>query len=314
MSKMISALRLLARPREFAYRFGRNLRAARLRMAKDRLFAYRAACGHLFVCDPSAPTSVHLYLERGRHEENDESLCSAWLERGDTVVDAGANNGQFSFLFAGVVGKEGRVIAIEGAPETAGRLGRCAAWAGLTQIEVENACLGESAGETGFMVADAPGAGDVFQSMKLEPWRKGYKEIRVRSIAMDGLLASKGIGEDEVALWKMDIQGAEPLALRGAQRMLGGPNPPLCLFEVSPRDLREFGCSPKDIWEWFPLERFDLYVSVNPMREFKGKSGFVRLHSPQSHAWDDLSNLVAVPKSGHYAKRQEKISRILSMA
>src|SRR5450755_115400 len=50
-----------------------------------------------------------------------EPNLSAWIERrlstGDVFVDVGANVGYFTLLAAGVVGKTGKVVAIEPMPE-----------------------------------------------------------------------------------------------------------------------------------------------------------------------------------------------------
>ena len=56
---------------------------------------------------------------------------------------------------------------------------------------------------------------------------------------------------------KMDIEGAEPLALQGAERMLKEGNPPVWLLEMN-RALRHYGYTEEGLQDWLGERGYDL--------------------------------------------------------
>ncbi|MBV0913480.1 FkbM family methyltransferase [Anianabacter salinae] len=144
------------------------------------------------------------------------SLVEARLAPGDTVVDAGANIGALTVAFARKVGSAGAVVAVEMMPETAACLRRNLA---LNKVEdrvrVVESALSSVAGETvnarvpeGLFgqasIADAANAG------------QAVRQITVRTTTLDDVTEVIG----DIALLKLDLEGAEPMALRGAVKTL----------------------------------------------------------------------------------------------
>jgi FkbM family methyltransferase len=129
---------------------------------------------------------------------------------GDTVVDVGAGIGTETLSFARQVGPAGRVLAIEAHPAVFGCLARMCRLNGLAHV-VPVACAASDAPGELFMtdldrhisntVLDGNGAG-----------------VAVPARTLDDLCAEHGIAT--IDLLKMNIEGAETAALRGARRML----------------------------------------------------------------------------------------------
>jgi FkbM family methyltransferase len=132
------------------------------------------------------------------------------VQEGDVCVDAGANIGYFSLLFAQRVAPSGKVIAIEAAPDTARRLRanvELNGAAGIVDV-VEAACAPQK-GETTFYLHPR------FDGMsRLSPPAKGnYRRImgtwKPVTVTADTLTSIVGADAQRVSFIKVDIEGAE---------------------------------------------------------------------------------------------------------
>jgi FkbM family methyltransferase len=138
------------------------------------------------------------------------------LRKGATFVDAGANIGFFTVLAAGIVGEAGRVFAIEMMPETVSRLrkhvsaNRCGG-----TVTVFEAAISDRSGQTVRAIMPETKFGRA--SIVLEPTYERERHVTVVSKTFDELMnAFKG----HIDLIKMDLEGAEDMALKGATRTL----------------------------------------------------------------------------------------------
>jgi hypothetical protein len=68
---------------------------------------------------------------------------------------------------------------------------------------------------------------------------------------------------------KMDIEGAEFSALKGAKNMLSASNPPVWLVEINPEQLRKFGCSPVDIKDFFKEYNYSFYTYNSDLKSLE---------------------------------------------
>jgi FkbM family methyltransferase len=129
---------------------------------------------------------------------------------GDVVVDVGAGTGAETYLFASLVGQSGRLYAIEAHPTTYAQLERtCAA---NRRDNVVPAHLA---------VADAPGDINISDDAKhiANTVIGGGHGLRVPADTLDRFVEQRGIGR--IDFLKMNIEGAERLALRGMQKAIG---------------------------------------------------------------------------------------------
>ena len=133
------------------------------------------------------------------------------LKPGDTFVDAGANIGFFTILASKLVGPGGKVIAVEMMPDTAAILHRHIARNACDNVTVvENALARTSDEELRATVNDGRfGMASIVSG-------QGARSITVRTRTLDDILSDVG----RVALMKMDLEGAELLALQGALSVL----------------------------------------------------------------------------------------------
>jgi FkbM family methyltransferase len=150
---------------------------------------------------------------------------------GMTVWDVGANVGLFAFAAAFAAGPSGRVLAVEADGWLAGLVERSAreAPAAYAPVEVRAAAVSDTVGTVTFCIAERGRAGNHLESVPGSTQTGGTREVRqVPAVTLDSLLT----GSAAPHLVKIDVEGAELLCLRGAERLLGEVRPAV-ICEVS---------------------------------------------------------------------------------
>jgi FkbM family methyltransferase len=150
------------------------------------------------------------------------------LSPGDVFYDLGANVGFFTLLAARLVGPHGAIVAFEPDPRNAETLRANMARNGFSHVTVVEQGVSDRSDTLRFNVADST------MSRLAE---EGEDGIDVPVTSLDAYLA-------EVAraptLVKMDIEGAEVAALRGAARMIADHAPEIiCEVHGTEAEVRE---------------------------------------------------------------------------
>jgi len=195
----------------------RRLPAGRYRamnLAPLRRGAFQArlpaeAGGWRYACDLRDMISREVFFTGG-YGPQETALLRAILRPGRTFVDVGANWGYFSLLAAHLVGAGGRVVAVEADPRLHARLAGNLAANELERVAAPAVAAAAAEG-TLELAGHDPDAGNWGVSSLVGP-RTG-RTFTVRARALDDVLDDAGMGR--VDLLKMDIEGAEELALRG---------------------------------------------------------------------------------------------------
>ncbi|MDG4808279.1 FkbM family methyltransferase [Micromonospora sp. WMMD1120] len=161
-------------------------------------------------------TVVNTYLcpitpEQQDREAEDYSLHDYRIQPGDTVVDCGAGVGGEVRLFSRLVGPSGKVVAIEAHPRTFGCLRRSIQLNGLTNVVPVECALVE---EPGTVHLDDDQEGHISNGLTTDL----AHSVAVTGRTLEELFTSLGI--ERVDLLKMNIEGAELPALRGASGAL----------------------------------------------------------------------------------------------
>lgn len=155
-------------------------------------------------------------------------LAERYIQPGDTVIDGGANSGIFTCAF-GALGA--RVHAFEPLPSIREHLDRNIALNGLEhRADVVPAAISDTPGEA---VMDL-GAGAVAASIVR---RRGGEEVTVKVESLDHYAQTADLGP--VSFIKLDIEGAEGAALRGAKELIARDRPVICLEAWKPEDVAE---------------------------------------------------------------------------
>jgi FkbM family methyltransferase len=166
------------------------------------------------------------------------------------VVDVGANIGIYSGFLSRCVGPTGLVHSFEPSPDNFRRLS--AATRALSNVRLTQAAVGERSGECKLYVSD-----------KLNVDYRAYKAdgdsrraVSTQMVALDDYFKSG----QRVDLIKMDIQGYELHASRGAQRVLQENTGINLLLEFWPAGLEQAGVSWEGLVEM--LQGFSMELTL----------------------------------------------------
>jgi FkbM family methyltransferase len=232
---------------------------------------------------PGNETSHVLFLT-GLYEPNEFLWLDRFLAPGMTVIDGGANIGLYTLYAARRVGPAGTVLAIEPSQRDFDRLTEHVRLTRLRNVRCRRLALSRAPGRGQLRVAAEWNAGHntlgEFGYETTELVR--VEEVKVR--ALDAIVADEGL--QRVDLIKLDIEGAEYDALRGAEATIRRFRPAI-LVELADRTLRHQGAHSGQIWDFLEGRGYTLY-------------GFdanrARLQPAARKPKYDSENLVAVPR------------------
>lgn len=202
--------------------------------------------GYVLFADPQDAQIGMPLQARQSHEPHVEHFLRGFLQAGDVVLDVGANIGSLAMLAAACVGANGRVIAVEPIERNRRLLARSAQANGFDWVEVVAAAASDAAGEIDLRThpltsnsARPAASGELLRDER-------GRTVRVPGVVLDHLFA----GLQRLDLVKIDIEGMEPLALRGFERGLERLRPVL-LSEFHPWAIeRASGSPPIDYLHW----------------------------------------------------------------
>jgi FkbM family methyltransferase len=196
----------------------------------------RLGTGALIYYQGTSEPQIALFLRR-------------FLRRGMTFYDIGAHLGEYTIMAAQVVGRQGHVHAFEPNPELFRALSSSVRRNGFSQCTVNRLAVGNANGEVTLNVTGDPALGWISMSAHDESAGQAETEVaptfEVPMATLDTYWRRSGSGP--VDLVKMDIEGAELLALGGATELLSQRSSPVLVFECLPNLLGRFGHTYKDI-------------------------------------------------------------------
>jgi len=160
------------------------------------------------------------------HYEPLLNFGSSLLTRGGVALDLGANQGIYTCAFGSAVGPEGRVVSVEPIPRQVDRLETNTKLNGWSHVKVVSGAISDTVGEIDLRMNHGDTAASiVWGSTDTD------KVIRVKTRTIDEIVAGEKL--PKVDFIKIDVEGAEMLALRGAVQTLRSFRPILSI-ETSP--------------------------------------------------------------------------------
>jgi FkbM family methyltransferase len=153
-------------------------------------------------------------------------LVRSLLEPADTVVDVGANLGEYTLIAARRVGPAGRVFAFEPHPGNNRLLTRSIETNGLANVDVFPFALSDARGQAFLDVSSGSHSG----LARLTDSDGSGGNVAVACETLDTVRDRERI--PRVALLKIDVEGFEPAVLRGAERTLTEDRPAV-FFEAN---------------------------------------------------------------------------------
>jgi FkbM family methyltransferase len=199
--------------------------------------------GYSFDCclrDQSARTVFFT----GCHARQEIAFLRGTLLQGMTFVDVGANWGLFSLIAAHLVGAGGHIVALEPDPRIFAMLQANVKRNKLSQIVIHRDAAADSDARM-ILAAHDQSDGNWAISRLVGERTDGQPSFVVNTRRVDELLDEAGIGS--VDLLKMDVEGAEDLALTGMTVGLKEHRYQRIIMELHPPQLAERGRTTSEI-------------------------------------------------------------------
>ena len=188
----------------------------------------------------------------GKFEPETIAIFRSCLKEGMTVIDIGANLGYFTVIAASRVGSSGKVFSYEPNPHNFGLLERNIAANRFRNVTAIPIALSNCTGTRELFFGDN-------QTTHSFSDKRGTG--RSESVVTDTLDNSlKAFGYSRIDIIKMDIEGAEPLALEGMGETIARNPALIIIFEFHPNAIKRLGYSPLKFLETF--ERLGFSMSV----------------------------------------------------
>lgn len=188
-------------------------------------------------CYPQSASASNVMYFGDHYEFHEMVFVRRLLRPGDAFIDGGANIGTYSLLAGGIVGPEGRVDAFEPDPLAAARLRENVALNQLVNTQIHQVALSDVPGRIKFVQG-----WDV--SNRVASLDDGDRDtVEVDAVRLDDVLPP----DVRYVMGKLDLEGAELAALRGATDHLRAQNPPVWLFEGFENQLARLGATKEEL-------------------------------------------------------------------
>ena len=185
--------------------------------------------------DPVASGAVAL----GVYERYESEIFRSKVKPGMTIIDIGANLGYYTAIASRLTGDKGLVIAFEPEPNFFKLLSRNISRNNLNNVACFELAIAEKNGLTDlYLSSENKGHNSIIRSEELKT------SVMVKTTTLDDFLVSQKSAKVDII--KMDIEGAEILALEGMRETLT-KHLPLLFLEFSPHSIIKINRNPIDL-------------------------------------------------------------------
>lgn len=217
----------------------------------------------------------------GAFEKRERAFVERFLKPGMVMIDVGAHHGLYALIAAKRVGAAGRVIAFEPSPRERRRLERHRRINRMRQVTVVDRAVGAEPGRATLFLPPRRSSG--FNSLQPAAEVRARSEpVAVEVTTIDRYLAHSSV--DRVDLIKLDIEGGELHALKGAARTIAAHRPAI-LCEVEDERTVPWGYKAEQIIDLMKAQGYHWFLPRPGGR-------LIPLPGPGSETG---SNLVALP-------------------
>jgi FkbM family methyltransferase len=207
--------------------------------------------GHKMYLDPL--DSLNLSVNK-IYEPYETQLVLRIVKLNDIVVDIGANIGYYTLIFAKLVGREGKVIAFEPESHNFQLLKKNVTINGYSDIVRLEQKAVSNRDEKRKLYLDQKNLGG--HRINESSYCSHDSLQVIETISLDNYLANNSNHIDFV---KMDIEGAEYLALEGMHSILRQSHSLRLMVAFHPPFIREYGYTPEQVIEFLRNNSFRIY-------------------------------------------------------
>ncbi|HUR99795.1 MAG TPA: FkbM family methyltransferase [Pyrinomonadaceae bacterium] len=236
----------------------------------------------------------------GEYEKALTEIVKAVLREGDVCLDVGANFGWYTTIFQKYCGPTGEVHAFEPVPPTFRELEENYALMGRpSNVFINHLALGEKADELTINLFEGLSSGHASMS---DQGRADAISFKCDVVTLDSYLQERNV--PEVNFVKVDIEGAELMFLKGAEKLFAQKTPPIWLMEMALQQTGNFGYVPNDLINFMRARaEYDFFKVDEPN---------TRLIKIESFEEGDVgANVIAFPR-GPYRDRLTSLTNYLN--
>lgn len=215
--------------------------------------------------------SKALDIRRGTWSEPEIDLVKIGLREGETALDIGANFGIYAYFMSKAVGATGKVYSFEPVPftfETLKIVAKILRFSHNTEL-VEKGCSDEN-GRIKFSVpvqqSGAFSTGQAYIGSRNDDHAGREDQVKwnaTRNVEAEVVRLDDFLPEiDDLPLVKADIEGAELLCFRGAEKLISR-HLPTVICEINTWFLEGFGIRLDELTNFFFDEGYELYFYEN---------------------------------------------------
>jgi len=211
---------------------------------------------NLMYMDTKDDVMVPELLAYGVYEKKITELFNNLVKPGMVVIDIGANIGYYSLIAARLAGINGKVYAFEPEPNNYNIL--------ISNIEANNfshiimpieKLVLNNYGKTRLFIHRFNLGAHSISKDNIATEGKGF--VDMETVTIDDFF--KTIPDKRVDLFKIDVEGAEGLVIKGAAETIKLNNPKI-IMEFFPRLLRNAGTEPADLLSDLKMYNFRIKV------------------------------------------------------
>jgi len=218
----------------------------------DKYSVFSATGGKMYL--NIKESSMMLARAFGVYEQKKTEAVQAFLKPGGTFVDVGGNKGDFALLAAKIAGENGRVICIEPEPTNATWIRRNIELNGYKNITVCDLALSDHDGEAVLHLGTKSG----FHTLLSGAPQRDVGSLVVKIRKLDSLLQE--LGNRNVNVLKIDVEGAELQVLKGALETLRANPKIVLLIDIHP----SLGVNPSEVFAFLNSLGLSVYKMQAP--------------------------------------------------
>lgn len=206
------------------------------------------------------------------HPEHTQVLLSLPYNDGDIILDVGANIGWYSIVLHSNIKHKVKIFAFEPEPRNFQLLKKNISNNHVNNIVPVNKAVAEKTGHSLLFLYYPKNSGR-HSLLDINPQTK--KSVQVETIRLDDFLKSQGVDFKRIKMVKIDIEGYEPFALKGATELL--KHLPYLFIEFSPGLMRNANYDPAKFVKELSDFGFRFYSVIGSMLQPRSIEYFVAL-------------------------------------
>jgi FkbM family methyltransferase len=195
-----------------------------------------------------------IYKRGSLHPEHTSFLSKLPFEQNDVILDIGANIGWYSVVLKKSIKHDVTIFAFEPEPKNFDLLKKNIQCNDMKGIHPINKAVAEQSGHATLFLYSSKNSGR-HSLLNVNPQTK--MSIEVETVNIEDFLRINKVDFDRIKLIKIDIEGYEVLALKGATTLLS--KIPFMFLEYSPTLMLKAGQDPGSFIQWLSGFGFNFY-------------------------------------------------------